>query len=268
MLTIISLGAGVQSTTLALMAAQREINPMPHGAIFADTGAEPKMIYEHLRWLERCLPYPVYRVSAGDLRSEILGAMRGKNRLDGRPPFFTHAGGMLRRQCTHDYKLVPITRKLRELIGLKKGARGPKQPAIEQWIGISVDEAVRVKPSRFSYIQNRWPLIELGMSRSDCIAWCASRGFPRPPKSACTFCPYQSDEQWRTMKSHDPESFADAVATDEAIRSGLPGPHRPNDDRWFVHRSRAPLSEQSFFEAGASTRMDEFPNECEGICGI
>lgn len=47
-LRILSLGAGVQSTTLALMAAHGEIGPMPDCAIFADTGWEPKAVYEHL----------------------------------------------------------------------------------------------------------------------------------------------------------------------------------------------------------------------------
>jgi hypothetical protein len=42
MLTVLSLGAGVQSSTMALMAAKGEIIPMPDCAIFADTGAEPK----------------------------------------------------------------------------------------------------------------------------------------------------------------------------------------------------------------------------------
>ena len=62
MLNIISLGAGVQSSTMALMAAHGEITPMPDCAIFADTGAEPRKVYEWLDWLEKKLPYPVYRV--------------------------------------------------------------------------------------------------------------------------------------------------------------------------------------------------------------
>ena len=49
-LTILSLGAGVQSTCLALMAAKGEVTPMPDAAIFADTH-EPKEVYEHLDWL-------------------------------------------------------------------------------------------------------------------------------------------------------------------------------------------------------------------------
>ena len=71
MLHVISLGAGVQSTTMALMAAHGDITPMPDCAIFADTGAEPLAIYQHLDWLETKLPFPVHRVSAGNLRDEI-----------------------------------------------------------------------------------------------------------------------------------------------------------------------------------------------------
>ncbi len=50
-LRVLSLGAGVQSTTLALMAAHGVVGPMPDCAIFADTGWEPKAVYDHLAWL-------------------------------------------------------------------------------------------------------------------------------------------------------------------------------------------------------------------------
>ena len=60
MMHIISLGAGVQSTTMALMAAHGEIEPMPDCAIFADTGDEPQAVYDHLAWLMsgNVLPFP------------------------------------------------------------------------------------------------------------------------------------------------------------------------------------------------------------------
>lgn len=47
-LRVFSRRAGVQSTTLALMAAHGEIGPMPDCAIFADTAWEPGAIHEHL----------------------------------------------------------------------------------------------------------------------------------------------------------------------------------------------------------------------------
>lgn len=267
MLTIISLGAGVQSTTLALMAARGDVGPMPNAAIFADTGSEPEAVYRHLDWLELELPFPVYRVSVGNLGEQILGAMTGTNRMDARPPFFTLRGGMLRRQCTQDFKILPIVKKVRELIGLRKGQRGPKEPVVEQWIGISTDEAMRMKPSRLTYIRHRWPLIEVGMARKDCLSWCEERQYPKPSKSACTFCPYTDNARWRDMKANDPISFAQAVAIDRSIRPGIPGPKRPKGEAWFVHRDRIPLEDIDFSTAEERGQLNMFNDECEGMCG-
>lgn len=74
MIHVISLGAGVQSTTMALMAAHGEIKPMPDVAIFADTQWEPKAVYDHLDWLgsPNVLPFPIKRVTAGNLRQAIM----------------------------------------------------------------------------------------------------------------------------------------------------------------------------------------------------
>lgn len=275
MLRVISLGAGVQSTTMALMAARGEIGPMPDCAIFADTGAEPLKVYRHLDWLESQLPFPVYRVSAGNIRDQITEGFEHHEiprRIDGRPPFFTRNGGMLRRQCTQDFKIVPLDRKVRELIGLKKGQRGPKTPVVERWIGISVDEALRAKPSRLTFIKHRFPLLEQKMRRSACLKWCEERQFPVPPKSACTFCPYHDKAQWRDMKANDPESWADAVAIDKLIRPGMPGPRRPQNQEWFVHSDRVPLDEVDLStpeERGQGNLFgDAFVNECEGMCGV
>lgn len=123
MLTVISLGAGVQSTTMALMAAKGEITPMPNCAIFADTGWEPKSVYEHLERLIPALPFPVHKVSAGNIRDNIITS---KNTTGGRfasVPWYTENGGMGRRQCTREFKVEPLERKQRKLLGYKKGLR-------------------------------------------------------------------------------------------------------------------------------------------------
>jgi hypothetical protein len=268
---IISLGAGVQSSTMALMAAHGEITPMPDAAIFADTQSEPASVYRHLDWLESKLPFPVYRVTAGSLRGEILAATRGEQRMDARPPFFVENGGMLNRQCTQDYKILPIQRKVRELIGLKPKQRGPKEVMVEQWIGISTDEASRMKPSRLPYVRHRWPLIEAGMTRGHCLAWMERNGYPKPPKSACTFCPYHDNSLWRDMKMNDPESFADAVLVDRAIRNGVKDRTngRPvSPSRWYLHRSCVPLEEVDFSNAEDMGQGSLFADECEGMCGV
>lgn len=264
-LRVLSLGAGVQSSTLALMIAAGELE-LINCAVFADTQSEPEAVYRHLDWLERQLPFPVHRVTAGSLREQIMAATKGEARMDARPPFFVSDGGMLNRQCTQDYKLIPILRKVRELIGLKPRERAPKTPTVEQWIGISLDEAMRMKPSRLPYIVHRWPLIERRMTRVDCLAWLKVRGYPIPPKSACTFCPYHDDALWRDMRANDPVSFADALAVDRAIRNGLPGARK--HAQWFLHVSRKPLDEVDFRTAEEAGQGRLFANECEGMCGV
>lgn len=272
-LNIISLGAGVQSSTMALMAAAGEITPMPQCAIFADTQSEPKAVYDWLDWLEAQLPFPVHRVTAGSLRDEILGAMNGTNRIDARPPFFTAGGGMLRRQCTQDFKILPIQRKLGELIGHKPRSRWPTAPVVTQWIGISADEEQRARPSRNKWSDHRWPLLEKEMTRLHCIEWLKAHTGRTAPKSACTFCPYHDDAMWRDMKVNDPPSFKDACVIDIAIRPGMPGPKRPTGEGWFLHDSLIPLAQVDFRtaeEAGQSRLFDEhgFAVECEGMCGL
>lgn len=256
----LSLGAGVQSTALALKAARGEITPMPEAAIFADTGWEPKKVYDHLDWLERQLPFPVHRVSAGNIRDGLVAGAGGARWAS--IPAFTETG-LLRRQCTKEYKLVPIRRKVRELAGIA-GKRSPKEPIVTQWIGISTDEAIRMKPSREAWQTNRWPLIELGMSRADCLAWMERNGYPQPPKSSCIGCPFHSNDLWRDMRDNSPEEWADAVEIDRMIRTGYRGMRQ----QLFLHRSLKPLDEVDLRTDAEKGQPDLFMNDCEGMCGV
>jgi hypothetical protein len=171
-LRILSLGAGVQSTTMALLAAHGEIGPMPDAAIFADTGSEPAPTYEHLRWLmsPNVLPFPVHVVGkATSLHADLMRGTNsgGRRRYAAIPAFLSRPGereGMGRRQCTKEYKIEPLLKKQRELAGFAPRQRIPAG-AVEVWIGISRDEALRMKPSRNAWSVHRWPLIERGMTR-------------------------------------------------------------------------------------------------------
>ena len=254
MMRVISLGAGVQSTTMALMAAHGEIGPMPDCAIFADTGWEPASVYEHLGRLQAALPFPVYRVTAGNLRADVLARSKtAAGRVAAVPWFMRMPNGddaMGRRQCTKEYKLRPIQREVVRQMG------GRPRRGTEMWIGISTDEAMRVKPSRVGYIVNRWPLIEARKNRSDCKAWLERAGWTAP-RSACIGCPFRSDEEWKALT---PAELADAIEVDVAIR------HQPKfKGEQFAHRSMVPLSEVDFSDGG---QPDLFGNECEGMCGV
>ena len=73
-LTVISLGGGVQSSVMALMASQGAFDAIPNCAIFADTHWEPPSLYTHLDWLAERLGFPVYVVDNGrSLREDSSG---------------------------------------------------------------------------------------------------------------------------------------------------------------------------------------------------
>lgn len=258
MIRALSLGAGVQSSAVALMIARGELPPVDC-AIFADTGWEPKAVYEWLSWLETKLPFPVYRVSAGNLRSDTIAKTNTTGGRFASVPWFTLSPkgktGMGRRQCTKEYKLRPLQKKVVELMGGNRPRGG-----CEMLIGISQDEAWRMKPSQVQYITNAFPLIERGMTRQHCLRWMEERQYPKPPKSSCIGCPFHSDDQWRALT---PEEFADAVEVDHAIR------HQPKmNSQQFMHRSLRPLDQVDFSTAEERGQINMFINECEGMCGV
>lgn len=266
-LRVLSLGAGVQSTTLALMAAHREIGPMPDAAIFADTQWESPAVYEHLDWLAsgNVLPFPVIRVTAGSLRDAIVGKATGGEGRFAAVPFYTADGGMGRRQCTREYKIDPIRKQVRAMLGLKPRQRGPRRPVVEQWIGISTDEIVRMKPAREAWAANRWPLVEANMSRADCLGWLRRHDYPIPPKSSCIGCPYHSDSYWRALRDRQPAAWDDAVTVDRLIRAK--GPLRGMKQVQFMHRARKPLDQVDLTTAEDHGQLS-FWGECEGLCGV
>ena len=114
-LRVLSLGAGVQSTALALMIAKKEV-PMVDFGVFADTQGEPDYIYKHLKWLEKQLPYRLIITSKGDLTDNCLRALSGEKKTkDGSSlsgsaiPFYITKEdgkkGMGIIQCTASYKV-------------------------------------------------------------------------------------------------------------------------------------------------------------------
>ncbi|MFG2970864.1 hypothetical protein ACGFZS_47110 [Streptomyces sp. NPDC048288] len=213
-LRVLSLGAGVQSTTLLLLSAEGVL-PKLDAAIFADTGWEPRSVYDHLNRLEKEVAepagIPVLRVSSGHIRNDAIDP---EARFAQMPLYVRgHGGGhgMLRRACTADYKVKPIKEQVRQLLGYPHPTPVPGGTFVEQWIGISVDEASRA--ARMSddvqYMRSQFPLLFLhggtnprggGWTRSDCIRYLTSFGFQNTPKSACIGCPYTGNARWRRLR--------------------------------------------------------------------
>ena len=268
---VLSLGAGVQSSCLALMADQGAYGlPKPDFAIFADTGWEPQEVYDHLEWLEEELSYDVIVVDNGNLRDNILnGVMPDGSKFLGIPAYLTNpdgTSGILHRQCTTHYKTNPIHDYLREYLHIQPRRRAPLDVQVEMWLGISTDEAIRQKPDQEEWVNKRYPLIELGFNRFQLLTWFKEHYPDRDlPSSSCIGCPYHNDSVWKQLKEKDPKSFQEAVFIDQALRN-VPATKGAVKGDAYLHKSRIPLVEVDFSEATAYDNL--MLEECEGLCGI
>jgi hypothetical protein len=266
----ISLGAGVQSSAMALMFAKGHLGPMPDCAIFADTQDEEPETYAWLDYLEPLLPFPIYRVSKGKL-SESVTRVRtsktGTKYLKPAIPVFIDGGihvekGKGKRQCTYDYKIEMVTNKLKELAGVPRNPKKADKYAV-QYMGISLDEVVRMKPHHKSWATNEFPLVfKLGLRRHECVKWLLENGFKEPPRSACIYCPFHNDAEWGRIKAGnnfqvvvDFEKRLQKAYAESAFR-GIP----------YLHKSCVPIGEADFDPNKHQT--DLFGNECEGMCGV
>ncbi len=259
-LKIISYGAGVQSTALLVLSAlgQRGV-PKADYAVFADTGDEPQYIYDYLEVVTQwAKPHglEVVTCSAGKLSEDLLETDRTFVAIPAWRPMGDGKEMPMRRQCTREYKITPIEKKIRELMGYKPRQRIKEN--VQVMLGISCDEASRVKPSRTGWIENSWPLIDARLYRSHCVDIVKEAGLPAPQKSSCHYCPYHSNSYFLWLKNNHPEDWQKAVDFDEAIRVKHP------DDPMYVHRSLKPLGEVDLNDY----QLSLFDEECEGYCGL
>lgn len=301
---VLSYGGGTQSAALALLSAAGDL-PKLDAVVFADTQGELPETYEHVAYVEARLGeagIPFIRVTAGSLEQALLSTERtGPNPT---PPSHVlnpdgSKGKVLGYRCSYDYKRRIITREVKRLCG---GRGAWKRSSVEQWIGFSVDEVGRCKPStecRCGHLRARhtgwcekclctefdpwqtnvWPLIDLGWRREDTIRWFADNGHPTPTRSACWFCPNARNGRWRALKATHPDLWERACELDEHIRNGGAFTARggaPFVGQMFLHDSRAPLREadlrtpgQIAESEGQGTLFDEavLGLDCEGgVC--
>lgn len=280
-LTYLSLGAGVQSGTIAEMIAEGDLPPVD-AAVFSDTGDEPQYVYDCVDYLTgrlREVDVPVIKVQKGDI---IKDAMHPANRFAAIPVFtIQHDGkiGKMRRQCTREYKIQPIEKWLRGRLldmGLAKqrvtGAIvATKGVNVECWLGLSLDEIVRMAPNRTKFITNRWPLIEKRMMRYDCVTWLKSHGLPIPKKSSCRICPFHNDRYWRDMRDNHPCDWGHVVKFDAELRSenGKMGRLQATEKgELYLHRQCVPLDRVDLSTPQDHGQLEMF-DECDsGYCFV
>ena len=242
---VCNVSGGIQSTTMA-HAIFNGVLPRPDCMIFADTQWERKSTYQTIEGLikiahEAGIPFHV--VNNGNIRAQALeSGNRDSNYGDWRDkdgygflkmPVFTidqrgNKPKMSNKQCTTDFKIRPIRKFLRETYG--------KNVHFNQWIGISLDEARRMRnKSDVKYATTSYPLVtQLRWARSHCIEYLKSINVPVPTKSACIGCPLHSDENWHALTKSEKQ---DAIDFDESIRDlqahvdAMPKPKKIPDDQ-------------------------------------
>lgn len=277
-LRVLSLGGGVQSTTLLRMILAGEFADPPTCAVFADTQWEPSAVYAHLwKLAEECaaVGFPLYVVATSSLRDDALDPA---HRVASMPFFVRNPAGKLaraRRQCTKEYKIVPIGRFIRrQLLGLAPGRSPRRGQLVEQWFGISWDEAQRVAMPRVQYMRHRYPLVDRRMTRGDCVRWLADHGHAAPPKSSCIGCPFHGDQFWRELQANAPDEWADAVDFDRSVRRIERDGRTVMSGELYLHRALIPLDEVDMRtpeERGQGALFDgaDYAGECDsGYCFI
>ena len=289
---IISLGGGLQSTAMLMMSLHGVID-RADAAIFADTGWERQATYNNIRQLQEYaegFDFPIFiaHPKKGGVRNQAMNPDHDFIHM----PVFTESPsgkhGQTKRQCTDHFKLRPIRKLINNVFGRVNFC---------QWIGISLDESLRMRKSDVKYITNRYPLIEMRWGRSQCAEWLSKNGFGIPTKSSCIGCPYHSNEVWLNLNEKEK---ADCIEVDEHIRDIHKGrTHRINPRKWhdeqipllnieeldakhddptkglrqadmklYLHQSRRPLKD--VVENPADYPNELFPNmeneECRGLC--
>jgi len=287
-LNVLSLGAGVQSSTLLLMSLYGDMPPLDY-VIFADTGWEPRAVYDHLEKLKtECLkadlPLIVVRHNnEGNIAKDPFNDQDTNSSITDMPLYIKkkdgNRGGMIQRRCTGTYKVKPISKMLTFL------RKETKTKKVRQWIGISYDELHRMKTNSSPNVINYYPLVENEIDRNDCHLWLQDHGW-RAPKSSCIGCPYHNDNIWLWLKEYYPDDFNEAVEFDNKIRIQNNTDSIINGDL-YLHRDRIPLEDVVFkkknrkstnnFGQQTGTNADKdsdddfkygFGNECEGLCGV
>lgn len=222
-----SYGGGTQSVAIAVLVAQRKLSA-PECVVIADTGREASETWQYTeRYVKPVLADLGLQieVASHDLATVDLYGKNGDLLI----PAYTSTNGKMATFCSTEWKKRVVQRYLRS-----KGY-GPRKP-VRQWMGISLDEMGRAKPSGTPWQEHHWPLIlDYPMRRAECVELVKSAGLPQPPKSSCWMCPFRQNSQWRNLKENFPGDWKKAVELDEEVR------RQDATHDVYVHRSGVPL---------------------------
>lgn len=230
-LTTLSHSGGVQSQGILEMMLRGDIAiPKPFLVLNADPGMENRRTHEFVKDIAaRCEAVGIryIRAKGPNLKEDLLTFKeRGATRIDN-PPYWTKnretgKRGTALQKCTAFYKIKPMRRELRlvmrEMFGVSLESK--RLPKVESWIGFAADEANRAAKatSDVKFINLRFPLIEMGLSKAQVVGYFLKHSIQRPPPSVCNACFSHGLNFLRDMHDNRPDEWDEAVQIDEAIR--------------------------------------------------
>lgn len=216
---------------IAVLVVQGKL-PRPERIVMADTGREATLTWDYLRDSVQPLLATIgmqVEIAPHSLSTVDVYPKSG----NGKPliPAFTAEGAKLENYCSVEWKRRVVARWLR-------GQGYGPQRQVNEWLGISTDEVHRAKFPE-GWIEHSYPLLDLRLSRSDCITLVQKAGLPEPPRSSCWMCPFRSDKEWMELRDRKDGDWLKAQLFEV---EHLLGPGRG----LYLHRSAKPLAEVSF----------------------
>jgi hypothetical protein len=218
-----SSGGGVQSSAIAALICQGELNP--DLCVIIDTERELSTTWDYLdKYVEPALKavgHKIHRVKKSEFATVDLYSKNGDILI----PAYTRESGELGKMptfCSNEWKQRVMQRWLR--------SQDIKEATI--WMGMTTDELQRVRITEKPWVK-RYPLVELRMNRGDCISLVESMGWPTPPKSTCWMCPNKLPSHWEEMRGTI--DWHRAVKFEEEMRD--------KDPDLYLHRQGVPLTE-------------------------
>ncbi len=248
-----SCGGGVDSTAIALMIIQGKLSK-PDLAFMTDVGWERRSTWDYVTGVLRpkldAVGVQLQVIKTSDYAGNSLVDRRGFTVI---PAYARRDGKVIKysTRCSGPWKLAVAKRWLREQ-GVTR---------CENWIGIAADESRRAKGSGQQWFEHRYPLIEAGMTREDCLFAVGQAGWPMPPRTSCVMCPHQTNNEWDRMAILEPKEFARACAIEQELQRTQPGT--------YLHQSCRPLRERARPFQIACDDGEGGPIECNpfGQCG-
>ena len=226
-----SCGGGTQSGAMATLISLGKL-PRPDFAFMTDTGRERSSTWPFVDGFIRPALAKV------DLELTVIQASEFA-RLDiywndtVLLPGYTNISGdvgKLSPFCSGKWKRDVAERWMRS-VGIQTA---------RNWLGISRDEARRIRAQHRPWLALWYPLIfEVPMRREECVQLIRDQGWTgHIPHSACFMCPNLSDAEWIDMKMNWSVDFAAACELEAETR--LKDPH------FFLHPACIPLADVDF----------------------